>query len=80
VFIICRFSCICYVTVLSTVDENFSEREREREGERLLAAVAGSPVPSVLNLNCYHTYIQGAVGVRRGCIERVLRGKPVSSR
>jgi len=46
-----------------------------QQGGRLLASVAGSPVPSVLNLNCQRTFKKPLMISRRGCIRRALNGK-----
>jgi hypothetical protein len=51
-----------------------------QQREQLLASVAGSSVPSVLNLSCQRTFQKPLVISRRGCIQTALNRKAVSSR
>jgi hypothetical protein len=51
-----------------------------RQIERLLESVAGSSVPSGLNLNCQRTFKKPSVIGRRGCYRELSTGKTVSRR
>ena len=64
--------------VSAHVPSHFKRSLQQRE--RLLASVAGSSVPSVLNLNCQRIFKKPLLIGRRGCIQRALNGETVSSR
>ena len=46
-----------------------------QQGERLLASVAGSSVPSVLNLNCQRAFKKPVVVSTRRCVQSAANGK-----
>jgi len=70
---------LLYISV-SSVCKYCSRTLLVQQKERLLASVAGSSVPTVLILNCQHTFKEPPVISRRSCIQRALNGKAISSR